>query len=214
MVRRPPGQQRFGGDWTEQKLEVVQKYLGAYTTALKNQPFKKLYIDAFAGSGESGNLAELNPESAVSTVLCRREPARQGDGTENCAAHSEGSRVMAQGSDIEWTESTWNPVTGCTKVSPGSGAVPTRSGRAGCSKGVLGTACRLSRGPAAQCRGQVRRARRGRRRGRRTRRWFRGRDAGEPSRTRQGREAARRRRGVHAQASGNRRRHRSCRPGR
>ena len=26
---------------------------------------------------------------------------------------------MAQGSAIEWTESTWNPVTGCTKVSPG-----------------------------------------------------------------------------------------------
>ena len=26
---------------------------------------------------------------------------------------------MATRSDIEWTESTWNPVTGCTKVSPG-----------------------------------------------------------------------------------------------
>ncbi len=26
---------------------------------------------------------------------------------------------MAMGSGIEWTESTWNPVTGCTKVSPG-----------------------------------------------------------------------------------------------
>ncbi len=26
---------------------------------------------------------------------------------------------MAQASSIEWTESTWNPVTGCTKVSPG-----------------------------------------------------------------------------------------------
>lgn len=26
---------------------------------------------------------------------------------------------MAQGSAIEWTEATWNPVTGCTKVSPG-----------------------------------------------------------------------------------------------
>ncbi len=26
---------------------------------------------------------------------------------------------MAKGSDIEWTESTWNPVTGCTKISPG-----------------------------------------------------------------------------------------------
>lgn len=26
---------------------------------------------------------------------------------------------MALGSEIEWTESTWNPVTGCTKISPG-----------------------------------------------------------------------------------------------
>lgn len=26
---------------------------------------------------------------------------------------------MALGSEIEWTESTWNPVTGCDKVSPG-----------------------------------------------------------------------------------------------
>ena len=26
---------------------------------------------------------------------------------------------MAQKSSIEWTESTWNPVTGCTKISPG-----------------------------------------------------------------------------------------------
>jgi protein gp37 len=26
---------------------------------------------------------------------------------------------MAQGSAIEWTEATWNPITGCTKISPG-----------------------------------------------------------------------------------------------
>ncbi|MCA1636977.1 MAG: phage Gp37/Gp68 family protein [Acidobacteria bacterium] len=26
---------------------------------------------------------------------------------------------MASGSPIEWTESTWNPVTGCNKISPG-----------------------------------------------------------------------------------------------
>ncbi len=26
---------------------------------------------------------------------------------------------MAQQSSIEWTESTWNPVTGCTKISTG-----------------------------------------------------------------------------------------------
>jgi protein gp37 len=27
--------------------------------------------------------------------------------------------AMAQSSSIEWTEATWNPVTGCTKISPG-----------------------------------------------------------------------------------------------
>ena len=26
---------------------------------------------------------------------------------------------MAQNSSIEWTEATWNPTTGCTKISPG-----------------------------------------------------------------------------------------------
>ena len=26
---------------------------------------------------------------------------------------------MAEHSGIEWTESTWNPLTGCTKISPG-----------------------------------------------------------------------------------------------
>ena len=26
---------------------------------------------------------------------------------------------MAIGSGIEWTEATWNPSTGCTKISPG-----------------------------------------------------------------------------------------------
>ena len=26
---------------------------------------------------------------------------------------------MAINSSIEWTKSTWNPVTGCTKISPG-----------------------------------------------------------------------------------------------
>lgn len=26
---------------------------------------------------------------------------------------------MAENSKIEWTDCTWNPVTGCTRVSPG-----------------------------------------------------------------------------------------------
>ena len=26
---------------------------------------------------------------------------------------------MAQATKIEWTDATWNPVTGCTKIGPG-----------------------------------------------------------------------------------------------
>lgn len=42
---------RFGGQWTLSKLEALQKYLSAYTNALKNKSFRLHYIDAFAGSG-------------------------------------------------------------------------------------------------------------------------------------------------------------------
>lgn len=42
---------RFGGSWTKAKLDVLEGYLDAYTTALKNQPFRLWYIDAFAGTG-------------------------------------------------------------------------------------------------------------------------------------------------------------------
>lgn len=45
------GGHRFGGDWTAAKLEIIASYLSAYTTALKGQPFKKAYVDAFAGTG-------------------------------------------------------------------------------------------------------------------------------------------------------------------
>ena len=43
--------QQFGGGWTEDKLGRVGKYLEKYYIALKNQPFKLEYIDAFAGTG-------------------------------------------------------------------------------------------------------------------------------------------------------------------
>lgn len=43
--------QLFGGDWTEEKLTRVKKYLSAYTTILSKQPFRTAYIDAFAGTG-------------------------------------------------------------------------------------------------------------------------------------------------------------------
>ena len=42
----------FGGPWTTEKLSILESYLNSYTTALKSQPFRLVYIDAFAGSGE------------------------------------------------------------------------------------------------------------------------------------------------------------------
>lgn len=41
----------FGGPWTQEKLEIIGSYLDAYTTALKDQPFQLIYVDAFAGEG-------------------------------------------------------------------------------------------------------------------------------------------------------------------
>jgi len=42
------------------------------------------------------------------------------DGNKNCKPYSqELVATMANKSSIEWTESTWNPVTGCTKISAG-----------------------------------------------------------------------------------------------
>lgn len=52
--------QPFGGPWTEEKLEILEAYLDAYTTALKNQRFNLWYVDAFAGSG---SIAALDDEA-------------------------------------------------------------------------------------------------------------------------------------------------------
>lgn len=42
---------RFGSTWTEEKLGIVIKYLGFYTSALGDKFWKLTYIDAFAGTG-------------------------------------------------------------------------------------------------------------------------------------------------------------------
>jgi three-Cys-motif partner protein len=44
-------EQLFGGSWTEKKLEILKRYLDSYNTVLKKQPFVRVYIDAFAGTG-------------------------------------------------------------------------------------------------------------------------------------------------------------------
>ncbi len=44
---------KFGGEWTKEKITIIDDYLNFYTTALKNQKVKLVYIDAFAGSGKA-----------------------------------------------------------------------------------------------------------------------------------------------------------------
>lgn len=48
---------KFGGPWTLVKLDLLEKYLRFFGTALKDQPkldsrFRRCYIDAFAGTGK------------------------------------------------------------------------------------------------------------------------------------------------------------------
>lgn len=48
---------KFGGPWTQIKLQMLRHYLKAFNTALQYQPspsnrFRRIYIDAFAGTGE------------------------------------------------------------------------------------------------------------------------------------------------------------------
>lgn len=56
--------QAFGDEHTRLKLETVERYLSAYTTALKRQSFELLYVDVCAGSGTSIPRSAL-PDRAV-----------------------------------------------------------------------------------------------------------------------------------------------------
>ncbi len=62
----------FGGNWTVEKLDILSKYLNAYSCALKNQYFNRIYIDAFAGTGkiETNGKTEEIPGSAQLSLQC------------------------------------------------------------------------------------------------------------------------------------------------
>jgi len=76
------------GPWAEHKLEALEKYLAFYTTALKNQSFQLVYIDAFAGT----------PRSRVRTPENAPEPSPFLDDPESAEAQEryiEGSPLRA-----------------------------------------------------------------------------------------------------------------------
>ncbi len=88
----------FGGPWTTAKLEVIAKYLTSYTTALKDKPssqhpFKKAYIDAFAGTGyRDARLDDAHRESSQTLLLpdlAEQEPQDLLDGSARLALKTE-----------------------------------------------------------------------------------------------------------------------------
>lgn len=51
----------FGGAHTDDKLERLKSYLTAFSVALRNQGFVRVYIDAFAGSGGRAEVVPALP---------------------------------------------------------------------------------------------------------------------------------------------------------
>jgi len=80
--------QLFGGNWTEQKLSALQKYLSAYITILSKRSFRTAYIDAFAGTGyrESQDAREFGP---MFPELAEAEPQKYLDGSARIALQIE-----------------------------------------------------------------------------------------------------------------------------
>lgn len=84
---------QFGGNWTEEKLHTIAEYLRGYTTALKKQPFRKLYIDAFAGTGyrttATSPSEDADSDSLLFPDLVEPEPQRLLDGSARIALQTD-----------------------------------------------------------------------------------------------------------------------------
>jgi three-Cys-motif partner protein len=82
---------RFGGDWTDTKLEVLGSYLRSYTTALSGKSFRLGYIDAFAGTGYREAKRERDGEEDFLPLPDLAEPDAQSllDGSARIALKTE-----------------------------------------------------------------------------------------------------------------------------
>lgn len=80
---------RFGGGWTQQKLERLQKYLRAYATIMARQQFKYAYIDAFAGTGYSEMRGADSSDDLLFPDLAEDAPKRFLEGSARIALQIE-----------------------------------------------------------------------------------------------------------------------------
>ncbi len=130
-VAEPAG--TYGGPWTRQKLRILERYLDAYTTALKNQPFKLMYIDAFAGTGQVTTISqdgettsflkgsvyraiEIGDRPFDKMIFVEKDPDRCADLERLCETHSgrdmkivnSGANTFLSGFQEDW--SCWRGV--------------------------------------------------------------------------------------------------------
>ena len=65
--------QKWGGDWTIEKLDALEKYVRAYLTIMKKYApefgWQLFYFDAFAGSGSIGKDTQLPSVSASTSIF-------------------------------------------------------------------------------------------------------------------------------------------------
>ncbi|MGJ1228248.1 three-Cys-motif partner protein TcmP [Sphingobacterium siyangense] len=68
----------FGGNWTYQKIKIIENYAKAYLEIMKGRPYwKLLYFDGFAGSGEiriDGAIDSKVIEGAAKKIVALKEP--------------------------------------------------------------------------------------------------------------------------------------------
>jgi three-Cys-motif partner protein len=65
---------KFGGNWTEKKIEIVEKYAKAYLKIMNKRNFKLIYFDGFAGCGDIEKISSEIIEGAASKILAIDEP--------------------------------------------------------------------------------------------------------------------------------------------
>lgn len=62
------------GPWAKEKLDALARYLDFYTKVLKNQPWRTVYLDAFAGGGRAVVRAKDRAATAGPSLFCEEPP--------------------------------------------------------------------------------------------------------------------------------------------
>lgn len=78
-------EQQFGGNWTEIKLQKIEKYLRAYATIMRDKNFTYAYIDAFAGTGYRNLTSESQLEGLLFPEFVEEDSRKFIDGSARIA---------------------------------------------------------------------------------------------------------------------------------